>query len=180
MKEFSSKDVMDAVCSFVVQNCVVLKEDLVLRVVAAAQVAWNSIAPVSIRTQHEFVFYDDPKAGQYRETALINQGGQARDYPRSSMVGQLMVRVFVPSYARATSKVVACAEELYEDLAWQIGAMLRSIHPFYKGNLVLSWIIENQLRLIHGLSLTTKLRPKVEFDEFRKGTFFPLVEKTIY
>lgn len=179
MNQFSSLDAYDAVHAFVVINNYLLKDELARRAAALAQVAWSSTEPVSVKTQHEFLFNQDERAGCYRESVLVNQLGEARDYPRAMLVRQLMVRVFAPAYRKAVCGETVHREALPEEVAWQIGAVLRAIHPFERGNLVLSWIIENQVRRRCGLPLVIALRPKAEFDRFRQEMFFPMVEKLL-
>jgi hypothetical protein len=178
MNQFSSLDAYDALHAFVVINNYLLKEDLVRRAADVAQEAWSSPLPVSVKTQHEFLFDQDERAGCYRESVLVNRLGAPRDYPRASLIPRLMVRVFTPAYEKAVAGETVHPEASGEEVAWYIGAVLRAIHPFERGNLVLSWIIENQVRRRHGLRLVIPLRSKDEFDLFRQEKFLPLVEKS--
>jgi hypothetical protein len=179
MNKFSEAEAYEAAHDFVVINNLLMPEPFVVRLGKVAEVTWNYPAPVAAKTQHEFVYQADTRAGRYRDSVLINRLGQMRDYPPASQVSQLMVRLFIPSYKRIFDQEVKCRPEISGDAAWQIGAILRSIHPFEKGNLVLSWVIENQLRLRFGLPIELALRPKAVFDTFRYDIFFPLVEKML-
>lgn len=172
--------VYELVRAFVFHNSILLQNDEVSKVASLAVVTWQKREPVSPKTQHEFLYSTDPRAGEYRDAVLVNCMGQMRDYPKASVVPLYMDRFFMPAYERICAGGVPHTEDKRADVAWQLGAILRAIHPFFQGNLILSWVIENQLCLLFGLSPIIGLRPKAEFDAFRHNVFFPVVEKSVY
>lgn len=164
--------VAEAVAKFVSKNSITLTPVEQGRLVSAAELTWNSSKIMSVGTLHAHIFADTIDAGMYRDRAVTNKLGQLRDYPRSDMVYRLMVQVFQPSYQRVLAGDYTAVGRSIEEAAWRVGAMLRSIHPFDDGNRVLSWLIENQLYVQHGLPICPLQKPKPVFDFYRQHLFW--------
>lgn len=150
-------------------------------VVAATEVArsiWlHPQHPFAMRTCHRHIFAStDVRAGKYRKTMLVGVSGDFRDYQSPARVGQLLDRVFYPAYEQVLIGSFQAHVSEPADVAWGMGALFRCIHPFETGNILLSWLIEGQIRLRFGERVVAKIRSRQDFVDFRERYFLPLVE----
>lgn len=173
----TTEEVRASVAAFVAQNRITLTKDQKDGLVTAAEKAWNNMNRLSAPLLHEMIFADVERAGAFRDRELVNSQQEERAYPRSDIVPRLMVQVFRPTYQRVFDNDLPEPNLSIEEACWRVGALLRSIHPFLVGNRVVSFIVENQLRRRHGLSVVTLLRPKPIFDFYRHELFWPYAKK---
>jgi fido (protein-threonine AMPylation protein) len=170
-------EITELVNAYVKINQLRLTPIQIQKLAEVAKAVWSNQTKVCfVSSCHRYVYEDAPDAGQYRQTQLLGISGRFRAYPRPTLISQLMVRVFGRAYRNALEEQQGKREYDLGDTAWYTGATLRAIHPFMTGNIILSWVIENQLRLKHGLPVHLVMRPKSEFDEFREEGFRHMVE----
>jgi hypothetical protein len=172
MQNYSKSQILPWARDFVAETKCPYTSSQVEQLANLAAAMWTTTVVMKVTEAHKIVFASTPYAGEYRTNVLMDIArGVERNYPRSTLVPQMMIRVFYPQYQRVMSNLLAPTTVPEEDIAWQIGALLRVIHPFVKGTMAISWVIENQIRIGYGLSVTTRLRPKVEFDQYRQAAF---------
>ncbi|MFN3692933.1 MAG: hypothetical protein ACK4SL_02395 [Candidatus Paceibacteria bacterium] len=150
-------------------------------VVAATEVArsfWlHPQHPFPMRACHRVIFTDtDTRAGKFRATRLVGISGTFRDYQSPERVEQLLDRVFYPAYEQVLTGAFQAVASEPADVAWGIGALFRCIHPFETGNILLSWLIESQVRLRFGERVIVNIRSRQDFVDFREQYFLKLVE----
>lgn len=177
MKALTTEEVENSVADFCQQNQIVLSDEQSKRLVRVAEDVWNNVYIQSMKQLHGYIFVDIPEAGQYRDCAIVNDSGRSRAYPRSDMVYRLMVQVFRPTYERVLAGDGKAVGDSVEEVVWRVGAILRSIHPFLEGNRVLSWVVENHLRVLNRLPIRTEQKPKPDFDHYRQNLFWPYADK---
>lgn len=165
--------------AFIQQNEVKLSPTATYGLDEVARKVWSDMTALCfVESCHRYIYEkEDARAGQFRRTVLLSMKGTVRDYPKSALVQKLWSRLFQPAYDTAFNGRYSYISHLPEDIAWYVGALMRCIHPFETGNLILSWVVENHVRLKLGLSLTAELRPKQVFDEFREKQFLPLLSE---
>ncbi len=155
-----------------------LRPKEVLAATEVARTIWlHPQHPFAMRACHRVIFTGtDARAGKYRTTRLVGMSGVFREYQSPARVEQLLDRVFYPAYEQVlTGSYQAVASEP-ADVAWGIGALFRCIHPFETGNILLSWLIESQVRLRFGERVVVRIRSRQDFVDFREQYFLKLVE----
>lgn len=162
---------------FVLTQNIKFSEEQIRKLVLLANFVWTDRNKThDLLDCHALLFDPSPDAGKLRRSALLSDRCQLRDYPHWRSLPTLVARCFWPLYTQAVAARVPDGIRPV-DFAWYIGALLRSIHPFVTGNLVLSVVIENQLRLLYGLPVSMALRPKAEFDSARFDMLLPHLGK---
>ncbi|MFN3188507.1 MAG: hypothetical protein ACK42D_03150 [Candidatus Paceibacteria bacterium] len=140
-------------------------------VIKLASEMWiDSPVVYDIQSIHARLCLGNANAGEYRKSLMFDSNMRFRLYPKSSEVQKLMKQYFYPAYKHVldTNNFTAHGPA---DVAWYLSAIGRCIRPFYNDNRLVFWLVENQVRVQFGLSVTPILRPKDVFDGFRKEMF---------